>query len=58
MGIVGLMLLCSVAMLLPPPDAVEWPPKRILQRLLVMVIVLLMYARALNGSASRWRPPS
>ena len=44
MGIVGLMLLCSVAMLLRHPDTVEWPPKRILQRLLVMVIVLLMYA--------------
>mgnify|MGYP000350358488 CR=1 FL=1 len=34
MGIVGLMLLCSVAMLLRHPDTVEWPPKRILQRLL------------------------
>ncbi|MBE4915628.1 MULTISPECIES: tripartite tricarboxylate transporter TctB family protein [Enterobacter] len=44
MGIVGLMLLCSVALLLRRPDTVEWPPRRILQRLLVMVIVLLMYA--------------
>ncbi|MXG36504.1 tripartite tricarboxylate transporter TctB family protein, partial [Escherichia coli] len=34
----------SVAMLLRHPDTVEWPPRRILQRLLVMVIVLLMYA--------------
>ena len=41
-GIVGLMLLCSVALLLRHPDTVEWPPRRILQRLLVMVIVLLM----------------
>lgn len=43
-GIVGLMLLCSVALLLRHPDTVEWPPRRTLQRLLVMVIVLLMYA--------------
>ncbi|MDU2881951.1 MAG: tripartite tricarboxylate transporter TctB family protein, partial [Enterobacter sp.] len=36
-GIVGLMLLCSVALLLRHPDTVEWPPRRTLQRLLVMV---------------------
>jgi putative tricarboxylic transport membrane protein len=28
MGIVGLMLLCSVALLLRHPDTVEWPPRR------------------------------
>ena len=43
-GIVGLMLLCSVALLLRHPDTVEWPPRRTLQRQLEMVIVLLMYA--------------
>ena len=41
---VGLMLLCSVALLLRHPDTVDWPPRRTLQRLLVMVVVLLMYA--------------
>lgn len=44
MAIVGLMLLCSVAMLLRKPDTVEWSSRRTLQRLLVMIIVLLMYA--------------
>ena len=29
-GIVGLMLLCSVALLLRHPDTVEWPPRRML----------------------------
>ncbi|ADO47726.1 tripartite tricarboxylate transporter TctB family protein [[Enterobacter] lignolyticus] len=43
-GILGLMLFCSVALLLRKPDAVQWPHRRVLQRLLVMVIVLLMYA--------------
>jgi putative tricarboxylic transport membrane protein len=44
MGIVGMMLLCSLALLLRHPDVVDWPPRRTLQRLLLMVIVLLMYA--------------
>lgn len=44
LGIIGLMLLCSVSMLLRRPDVVEWPHRQVLQRLLVMVIVLLMYA--------------
>lgn len=44
LGIVGLMLLCSVLLLLRHPDAVEWPGRRVLQRLLTMVAVLLIYA--------------
>lgn len=44
LGIIGLMLLCSVALLLRRPDVIEWPHHRVLQRLLTMVIVLLMYA--------------
>ncbi|MCS2170575.1 tripartite tricarboxylate transporter TctB family protein [Scandinavium sp. TWS1a] len=44
LGIIGLMLLCSVSMLLRRSDVVEWPHRQVLQRLLVMVIVLLMYA--------------
>ncbi|MGK8931900.1 tripartite tricarboxylate transporter TctB family protein [Pluralibacter gergoviae] len=44
LGILGLMLLCAVAMLLRRPDTISWPPRRVLQRLLVMIIVLLVYA--------------
>ena len=44
LGILGLMLLCAVAMLLRRPATLSWPPRRVLQRLLVMVIVLLVYA--------------
>lgn len=44
LGILALMLFCTVAMLLRRPDVVEWPHRQVLQRLLVMVIVLLMYA--------------
>ena len=44
LGILGLMLLCAVAMQLRRPDTISWPPRRVLQRLLVMVIVLLVYA--------------
>lgn len=47
LGILGLMLLCAVAMLLRRPDTISWPPRRVLQRLLVMVIVLLVYASGL-----------
>ena len=44
LGILGLMLRCAVARLLRRPDTISWPPRRVLQRLLVMVIVLLVYA--------------
>ena len=44
LGIIGLMLLCSALMLLRRPDAVEWPGRHVLQRLLTMVVVLVVYA--------------
>ncbi|MFK3660349.1 tripartite tricarboxylate transporter TctB family protein [Scandinavium sp. NPDC088450] len=44
LGIISLMVFCSVALLLRRPDTVEWPHHKVLQRLVVMVIVLLMYA--------------
>ena len=44
LGIIGLMLPCSALMLLRRPDAVEWPGRHVLQRLLTMVVVLVVYA--------------
>ncbi|ELY5848945.1 tripartite tricarboxylate transporter TctB family protein [Cronobacter turicensis] len=44
MGIIALMLLCAVLLLLRQPDIVAWPHHAVLQRLVVMVIVLLLYA--------------
>ncbi|EKM0667609.1 tripartite tricarboxylate transporter TctB family protein [Cronobacter turicensis] len=44
MGIIALMLLCAVLLLLRQPDVVTWPHHAVLQRLVVMVIVLLLYA--------------
>ncbi|WP_105617649.1 tripartite tricarboxylate transporter TctB family protein [Cronobacter sakazakii] len=44
MGIIALMLLCAVLLLLRRPDVVDWPHNALLQRLVVMVIVLLLYA--------------
>lgn len=38
------MLLCSALMLLRRPDAIEWPGRHVLQRLLTMVVVLVVYA--------------
>jgi putative tricarboxylic transport membrane protein len=55
LGIIGLMLLCS-ALMLRRPDAVEWPGRHVLQRLLTMVVVLVVYAWGLNGSVFRWPP--
>ena len=43
-GILALMLLCAVLLLLRHPDLVEWPHKTVLQRLLIMVIALTLYA--------------
>ncbi|ALB63420.1 Tricarboxylate transport protein TctB [Cronobacter condimenti 1330] len=43
-GIIALMLLCSVLLLLRHPDVVEWPHLAVLKRLVVMVIILLLYA--------------
>lgn len=44
MVIIGLMLLCAVLLLLRHPDVVEWPHRQTLQRLLVLVITLGLYA--------------
>ncbi|HAU5429299.1 tripartite tricarboxylate transporter TctB family protein [Cronobacter malonaticus] len=44
MGIIALMLLFAVLLLLRRPDVVDWPHHAVLQRLVVMVIVLLLYA--------------
>ena len=44
LGIIGLMLLGSALMLLRRPDAIEWPGRHVLQRLLTMVVVLVVYA--------------
>ena len=42
-GIIGLMLLCSVLLLLRRPDAISWPGRLVLQRLLTMVVALAVY---------------
>lgn len=57
-GIIALMLLCSVLLLLRHPDVVEWPHLAVLKRLVVMVIILLLYAWGLSGWAFRSRPRS
>ena len=44
LGIIGLMLLCAVALLLRHPDTISWPRRHVLQKLLTMVIILFMYA--------------
>lgn len=44
LGILGLMLLCSLALLLRRPDIVCWPHARVLWRLLTMVTALAGYA--------------
>lgn len=44
LAIVALMGLCSVLLLLRHPDVVSWPHHKVLQRLLVMIIGLLLYA--------------
>ena len=56
LAILSLMALCAALLLLRRPQAVEWPHNKVLQRLLVLVITPVLYARALNGWASRWRP--
>ncbi|ATM97352.1 Tripartite tricarboxylate transporter TctB family [Yersinia frederiksenii] len=44
MAILALMTLCSALLLLRKPDVIAWPHARVLQRLLVMVITLVLYA--------------
>jgi putative tricarboxylic transport membrane protein len=46
LAIIGLMLLCAVLLMLRHPDVVEWPHRQTLQRLLVLVITLALYAWA------------
>ena len=38
------MALCAALLLLRRPQAVEWPHNKVLQRLLVLVITLVLYA--------------
>ncbi|WP_164030548.1 tripartite tricarboxylate transporter TctB family protein [Serratia marcescens] len=44
LAILSLMALCAAMLLLRRPQAVEWPHNKVLQRLLVLVITLVLYA--------------
>ncbi|OKB66259.1 hypothetical protein BHU62_13590 [Serratia marcescens] len=44
LAILSLMALCAALLLLRRPQAVEWPHNKVLQRLLVLVITLVLYA--------------
>ncbi|CFQ40907.1 Tripartite tricarboxylate transporter TctB family [Yersinia frederiksenii] len=44
MAILALMTLCALLLLLRKPDVIAWPHAKVLQRLLVMVITLVLYA--------------
>lgn len=44
MAILGLMLMCAVLLILRHPDVVQWPHRQTLQRLVIMVISLALYA--------------
>lgn len=44
LAILGLMALCAALLLLRRPQIIEWPHKQVLQRLLVLVITLVLYA--------------
>lgn len=44
LAILGLMALCAVLLLLRRPQVIEWPHKKVLQRLLVLIITLVLYA--------------
>ncbi|BEO67152.1 tripartite tricarboxylate transporter TctB family protein [Serratia marcescens] len=44
LAILSLMALCAALLLLRRPQAVEWPYHKVLQRLLVLVITLVLYA--------------
>lgn len=44
LAILGLMALCAALLLLRRPQVIEWPHKKVLQRLLVLVITLVLYA--------------
>ncbi|WP_431221560.1 tripartite tricarboxylate transporter TctB family protein [Serratia sp. L9] len=42
--ILSLMALCAALLLLRRPQLIEWPHRKVLQRLLVLVITLVLYA--------------
>ncbi|HIE6454930.1 TPA: tripartite tricarboxylate transporter TctB family protein [Serratia marcescens] len=44
LAILSLMALCAALLLLRRPQAVEWPHNKVLQRLLVLMITLVLYA--------------
>ena len=44
LAILSLMALCAALLLLRRPQAVEWPHHKVMQRLLVLVITLVLYA--------------
>ncbi|WP_422528445.1 tripartite tricarboxylate transporter TctB family protein [Serratia fonticola] len=44
LAILSLMALCAALLLLRRPQLVEWPHSKVLQRLLVLVITLVLYA--------------
>lgn len=44
LAILSLMSLCAALLLLNKPQAVEWPHNKVMQRLLVLVITLVLYA--------------
>ncbi|HEJ7040357.1 TPA: tripartite tricarboxylate transporter TctB family protein [Serratia liquefaciens] len=44
LAILSLMALCAALLLLKKPQAVEWPHNKVMQRLLVLVITLVLYA--------------
>ena len=44
LAILSLMALCAALLLLNKPQAVEWPHNKVMQRLLVLVITLVLYA--------------
>jgi len=44
LAILSLMALCAALLLLNKPPPVEWPQNKVMQRLLVLVITLVLYA--------------
>ncbi|MFZ1874183.1 tripartite tricarboxylate transporter TctB family protein [Serratia sp. D1N4] len=44
LAILGLMALCAALLLVRRPQIIEWPNKKVLQRLLVLIVTLVLYA--------------
>jgi len=44
LAMLSLMALCAALLLLNKPQVVEWPHNKVMQRLLVLVITLVLYA--------------